>query len=195
MLRDQLDHIRHLNIDKHTRPIRGIEAINGAARKERGQIQRIDTRIEFRRPVQWERDVLITNSPLWARNFHDFGRFSHSSLSNLPVIETELKVRNAATTPSSLPSLHSLMKSARFDDWGLMSSPYSLNESQAVWALSLSVILLTLVCNHTGQFSREVESLACSSCLFLIVWTLKDQLKWWVSFVDSSSVRVDYQWV
>lgn len=52
----------------------------------------------------------------------------------------ESKERYAATTPSSLPLLHSWIKSCRFVDCVWMRSPTSLSSSHCLCALILSLV-------------------------------------------------------
>lgn len=81
--------------------------------------------------IQTEVEII----PQCAKNVSEVGRALTSSSSKLPVIEAESKVRYATTTPSSLPDLHSAMKSARFVAAGVTSSAMSPREFQVECAL------------------------------------------------------------
>lgn len=81
----------------------------------------------------------LENVPQCAKKVNEIGRALTSSSSKLPVIEAESKVRYATTTPSSLPDLHSAMKSARFVAVGVTSSAMSPSEFQVECALDWKV--------------------------------------------------------
>ena len=57
------------------------------------------------------------------------------SVSMIPVMEMDVKARNAATTPSNAPLLASARKSARLVDFTVMGSTTSLRASHSSFAL------------------------------------------------------------
>jgi hypothetical protein len=68
-------------------------------------------------------------------NFKLLGNELTSSSSTNPVMETDPKVRYAATTPSNAPPWDSLMKSALLVDVGSMTSAIEAMSDQSLWAL------------------------------------------------------------
>lgn len=72
---------------------------------------------------------------LWQRNFRDFGKAETRAWSIRPVMETEAKVRYAATTLLKASDWHSLMKSVRFVEVGVMRVAMVEREAHSLCAL------------------------------------------------------------
>lgn len=72
---------------------------------------------------------------MWQRYFKLLGNELTSSSSISPVMETELNVLNAATTPSNAPPCASLMKSALLVDFGVITLEIEARSDHSLWAL------------------------------------------------------------
>jgi len=72
---------------------------------------------------------------LWQRNFRDFGKVETRAWSIRPVIEAEAGVRYAATTVLKAADWHSVMKSVRFVEAGVIRVARVEREAHSLWAL------------------------------------------------------------
>lgn len=120
-----------------------------------------------------------------------------TSVSMTPVMEMDVKARNAATTPSKAPLFASARKSARLVDLTVMGSATSLRASHSSFALEevrlridCNLGTLDLLLNLPNAENLWLSHFVCSiSCLLMVHLIL---LFVRVSWIFSSFSKLDY---